>query len=454
MQKKKINIFLFFIAAVLILQLTESYKLILIFIKQGTIVFSFFTIFICTAYIFFNFKLFISFFNFAIFKNWFYLIFILPLFITFIHFMIGNVALDRFIYYSASYFLLPGSVFGATVILFSKIKTVKPIIWFYMVAFLITIVGIYISLYYYDIIRLIMLSSSNTEETALIATQKSRAIGFYGHANKAARSVLSISIVLLGAYFYNNNKLRNSLFIVFFVFIILLTGSRTTLLLSIIFLLIYLPRLFLKKLYNTHNDKRLLKCLNYSLIPIISIVLVVALYFLAGVMDSYGYSDLMSRFTDIISSDSSSGLENDQSVNARVEVIFQYLEKILDSLLIGYGPELRSIYIDEGIFLVASQNQYLEDAFAYGIPYMFFYLFVLTKTYLRLPMAMGIFGNKHVSFFKIFLFLFFIYGFSVNFLLINRITVIILGTFIGVYIANQKYLVVSKRVQESNNDSK
>lgn len=437
MISRKFNFLFSFITIILLLQLTDAYKLVLLVINKQTYVASIFTLICCCLFLIIYLKKTINLFRFKLFKLWFNLIFTLPAGITFIHFLLGNIVGSEFIRWEGI-FILSGSLFASSTLMFSHAKSINKINRFFWSALVIVIIGMVVSLINYDFIRSLMALDRATENIAYINSVNERAKAFYDHPNKAARALLFISIILLGSYLYNKSKFAIGVFSALSLILIAFTGSRTALLLSFIFLALYLPRVFNKTKFSVRGKKgRDNRVIIYSSIPIIILGLILFFSLSLVLLDDIGSSNVASRFeflTILTNDSSSSSLENDRSVQSRITVVFQYLTEIGDNIILGQGPALRNDYISKGIFAVASQNQFLEDAFAYGIFYSFYTIYVLFYSIKKISKEIMKDSDGFLYCFKIFLIVFVIYCFSVNYVFINTISVIVLGCFLGYYI--------------------
>lgn len=397
----------------------------------------------CFMFLIFNRLSFLSLFSNVLFKYWFLLIAGFPIISLFIHYIVRNITRSEFIYWFGIYLLSCG-IFSCTCLLISRIKNVRTINLFYGASFVVTIFGVWLSIEYYDLVRAFMTLNRSTEEIAYVISEKIRVVGFYDHPNIVARSFVFSSIFLFGSYFYNKSKFYISSFILVLLTFLLLTGSRTALILIAIFLTIYFPQFLFKKIFLIKGKFIIpYKIAAYLSIPLIFLFLFILFNFVSNYLIDLGYGDLVRRFTSLFNFGNEFASE-DLSAQYRVTVFFQYLHEISKSLLIGHGPILRSEYISKGIFIVASQNQFLEDAFSFGVFYVLFFIHTLRVSYTYSKTSIFLFSYKYLLFFKLFLLIFFVYCFSVNYMLIDDLMLIVLGTYVGAIISLSNFQADNK----------
>lgn len=419
----------------LLLQFTNSYKLLLLIINQQTYIWSIFLIIFFSFYIIVNNSKLSFLFKVPIFFHWLCLIFFLPIILLIFHFFLGNISLNQLIYWLGIY-SLAGGMFCSSSILFFNYNSSSKISIFYISAFIITVFGVWLSIEYYDIIRAFMTLNRATEDIAFISSEKIRVVGFFDHPNMVSRAFLFSSIIILGTYFYDKSIYLIILFIVLLLVCILFTGSRTVFILFFLFLMYYFPRIVFKDVFLLKSKKGyFLQFLTFFTVPIFALLIIFIFYLSSSYLSLLGYGDIINRFTSLIEFNTNN-FDNDVSANYRYEVIFQYLEYILKSPFFGYGPSLRNDFINRGIFSVASQNQFLEDSFSFGILYVLYFIFVFFKTIYSLPSSFYIFNENKLLFYKAFLYIVLLYCFSVNYLLINEVYLIAFGSLMGISILN------------------
>ena len=415
------------------LQFSDLYKVLIYPFNVTTQLFSIITIFITFFYIISNKISLKRLLNHKILRLWLWLVLYLPITINLVHFIIGNLSLNDFVYWF-SFLTMMGFLFLSTTIYFYKNSYPKYINQFFQLVLLSIVISLFIGWYDYEILRSLVKVSADLEE--YMYQDNSRAIGFYTQSNMLARSILFTFIIFAGTILYRKSSFINYNFIVLFTLMLLLTGSRTSMILFLIFLIFYIPRFSYKKIFSNSFNKKLKVITTVLTIPIailFTLLLLNAMPFFSKLITD---NNVYKRFSFITDTSSNSSLEKDRSVNARIIVFNQYISKIIDQPLIGYGSNKRSEYIKNNTFLNGSQNQYLENAFSFGIFYVTFFFYVFFYTIKKLKFDERITFDRYL-YFKIFLLLIIIYGFSVNYLLINRLFLITTGFFLGIYMKSQ-----------------
>lgn len=420
----------------LFLQVTDTYKIILLVIGKKTVFFSTLTLVFSIIYLLFNFRDYRKIYKFKIFKKWIWLILFLPLLINTIHLFIGNLSVSEYTYWF-SFILFCSLLFVLSAIYFSKhpLKTTNR---FFLFSFLSIIISFIIGNFNYNFIRALMSVSEVLDDTAFITSESIRSVGFYTQANIAARALLLFFILISGTYLIKKQKVVTYGSIFIFIFLVLMTGSRTVLILALLFCLFYLPKFIYRNIYLKVNSILItFKKLILSLfLPFFGILILLFFSLVVDFAKNYIDDSVINRFNFITEFSEIQNLEEDKSVNIRGVIINQYLGEISKNLILGNGPSLRNEYIKKRIFANASQNQYLEDAFSYGIFYVMFYIYVIIYTIYKVKLTY-IVDNDKFLFLGFLLLLILVYGFSVNYLLINRLFLITIGCFIGLVYSNK-----------------
>lgn len=428
------KIFTQLILLVLFLQLSDTYKLILILVNKQTVIASIITLLILLIYILVHFKRFKSILKDSLFKSWLNIIFILPIFFTTLHFFLGNLTFDDYQYW-IPFITFFGCLYVVSVMIFKNTESSNQINFLYGMALFAIIISFIITFINYDLMRGFMAVSRAKADIADKTSFSGRAGGFYMQSNVAAKAIVSIGVVIMGTFLYNKSKLINIFFAILLLVMILFTGSRTALAIIFITILIYLPpKIFSKSFARRDKQARLLKLIIYALIPIIAIISLLTIIGLSDLIAKFGFENLASRM-DFLSNVGDANIEDDVSFQYRMQTILDYSQFIVRSLIIGYGPQERTNLINSGVFSVGSQNEYLEGAFAYGILYIFYYIHVLVKTFKRLDWQYSIYNSKAILL-KLYIVVLTLYGFSLNSFSLDRVHVIVIGSLIGLYLAS------------------
>ncbi|WP_268035272.1 O-antigen polymerase [Algoriphagus sp. PAP.12] len=433
MLKRFSRYFSYLIIGILFLQITDTYKLLLLVFQKKTNVASILTLMICLFFLAFNFSIVKKFLKIRLLFSWFLLIWFFPVTISLIHFLLGNLDGGETIYW-LSFFSLFGTLFISSVYVFYKFGSTYFVFVFFLLAYLSIVLSFVLESINYDLFRSILSLSAETEDIAFVRTESNRSIGFYVQSNMAARALCFFSIFLYFSYFSSRKFLHKLVFFITTIALILLTGSRTSLL---IFVTI---ALYFSFYYKQHEQKKsiVIQGLLPSVVLILFFIPIFYLFlkYVSIMLTNYEYSFLSERLDFLISFfESNDSSISDESIEIRIMVINQYLGYIYDSLLLGYGPVKREEFLRLGNFTAASQNQYLEDIFAFGLFYFLFYLKVIVKS-IKIK-SFYTFGLPMFPFF-IFFFVILIFGFSVNYLLINRIVIISMGAFLGIFLRYQQ----------------
>lgn len=434
---------LFFI--LIFLQLTDGYKLVLLLFNQTTKVASILTLLLCLAYIFFNYKVFLQLYKNSLFKHWLRIILFLPIIFHCIHLVLDNITLAQFIYWiplNAFY----GSLFVVTAML-TQIKNSKRTINFMLIsAIIFIIIGLVVSIFYYPfILRLEILTGDTRYDPDNFLGEVNRAVGFYGQPNLAAKALLSVFIILVSSYLPEKSNLTSIIIVLIVLLAIFWTGSRTALLIISLVLLINNP-LIEKKI----RDKKFKGIGLYRVLLTIRFVIpvIIILFFLLFILESIDgelSKSLIGRFSFFNSLfDDNTALRQDVSIRQRLDIIGLYIEYILNKPIFGHGISLREDLIANDVFDIGAQNEYLEFAFAFGVFYVLYYIYVLIRTF-KLRINNSIENNLiELRALKITIVILFIYGFSLNYQYLDRVTVIILGLLLGILIKGRNSFLVAK----------
>jgi len=434
---KYIKVLFFFIV---FLQLTDTYKLPLLLIGQTTSTASLATLIMCMTYIAFNFSLFRKLLRQKLFKIWINIIVTLPAFFTTVHFFMYHLDLAEYIYW-ISFFLFFGSLYVVSAMLVYSEVSNKIVNRLFVFAIIAAIVGFIISAVNYPfILALMSLASNKTNAIESGVTEIQRAVGFFAQANTAAKAIVLYFIFLLGNYFYKFSKKINIIMMILFILMVFWTGSRTSLLIIFFVLIFFAPSILYPKVFNSES-----KGINLFKVFIILrsvfvawIGLLILNVFATSIADTQ-YGELAGRLDFLRNvGDNKNGLSEDVSLNARFEVINDYLFYIAQDFLIGKGPEFRNEMRKSGEFQIGSQNEYLETGLSHGIFYVFYYLYALIVTF-------NIVGDNKITrkinsgkSIKILVFVIFIYGFSINYIFLERVSVIVFGVLIGMYLRDKE----------------
>ncbi len=414
---------------ILFLQISDLYKLLLIPFGLTTNVFSIFTLLVCIVYIFARIKTVAFLWRKPIFRLWGNYLLIIPFFICTIHLIISNIEFSDYQYW-ISLLLLFFVLFVSSAIIGVTEKNEKWIKYLVQLSVLAGILSIVIGYVDYNIIKLFISVSANKAEYINSGVESAdRSRGFYGQSNVFAKAIVLHFVFLL--YFFVREKKLTFLIIGLFLVLVFLTGSRTSLIIYLFVVVACFP------LLETKSYKRFISAFRFIFIGVIILVFINQF---ASFSTSIGLPDLSSR----VSFDNTS-LQSDHSLNARVETIKKYANEISIYPLIGKGPFYRNYLIETGEFSIGAQNEYLEQALAYGIFFVLFYFFVLLITYTNKS-----YDNEIKGPIKILCIVIFIYGFSLNHLFLDRVIVIVLGLFLGINYGKKKEKLISNDAISNN----
>jgi hypothetical protein len=223
----------------------------------------------------------------------------------------------------------------------------------------------------YEFLREVMAFTSNPISASLKTT---RMIGFYQHPNAAAFSlVLFFAALACDRRFLTSNLSLQVVAAAAWLVGVLVTGSRTSLLLSLLVFAWYTANLM--KVRQIDSISTRVRALITPLAPILTISgSLLALLYIASSRADLGIM-LTDRFKSIVN------LFDDASANVRLSVLSDYLGDVVDSPLLGYGPDFASDQTRSGNYLNVSQNSWLEWAIAFGVPYSIVMAAMLWSTY-------------------------------------------------------------------------
>jgi hypothetical protein len=407
------------ILIILFLQITDLYKMLLLPFGLQTNSFSILTLLLGIVYVISNRKIVHGVLGFnKVFKGWLWLIWVFPIIFTLIHFFLLNLSTSQ-LFYWIPFISLFGVLFLCSAILVVKLESDKTVNVFFLFVFISAVLGIIISYTNFSLIA--KLTSTSASKLAFADAYSGsagidRALGFYGQQNVTAKAIVLSFLYLYTLGIAKDRKILKNLLIIVSLVCIYFTGSRTSLLMFFLQLMILIP------LFTDFSKMKLLKTGRFLIIGGVFVVILINLssYFVA-----LGLPDLTTR----LNFDSKS-LNDDASIGLRVETFNIYLEHIYNNVFIGRGPTYRQEMIDNKVFPVASQNEYLETAMAFGTGAVLYYFFLILFTFSKFVLKKNIYARLTCLLMTVFL----IYGFSVNYLFLDRFNVILLGVLLGLTI--------------------
>ncbi|MGJ1403288.1 O-antigen ligase family protein [Sphingobacterium siyangense] len=337
-----------------------------------------------------------------------------------------NVDTDQALYW-IPFISLFGSMFLSTAILVLKLRDVRTFNNLFILVFIASVIGIILSYTNFTFIAALISTSSAKSEFANVYSEViDRAPGFYGQQNLSAKSFVLSFLYLYVITFANSRQIIKNLLIIIALICIYFTGSRTSLILFFVQLMVFIPLL-------TNTSK--LKLLIIVRYVVLGIGFVVILFSLSNYFVSLGLPDLTTRLNF-----GQESLNDDESVNLRVLTIQAYLNQIYENLFLGKGPAYRQEMIKRGIFPVGAQNEYLETALAFGVFAVIYYVLLIVFTIKHFFNIGGIYSRVICAL----ILLFVLYGFSINYMFLDRFDVILFGGLFGLvlrerYIKNIEY---------------
>ncbi|CAM3966057.1 O-antigen ligase [Flavobacterium antarcticum] len=405
------------ILIILFLQATDLYKVLLLPFGLQTNSFSTATLVICLFYISFNIKNIKKILKFkTVFNFWLWMVWFFPVLFTILHLYLDNLnELD--LLYWVSFISLFGSMFLCATIVAFKNQRDKNFDIFFLLIFISSAVGIVLSYTNFGFIALLLsTSSANSTFAEDYSVAIDRALGFYGQQNLSAKSFVLSFLYLYVISLKNKNQILKYLLIVVGLICIYFTGSRTSMVIFFLQLAILIP------LFTISSKLKLFVVARYFALG--GLFILVLIWF-ASFSVSLGLPDLTERlnFED-------TNLSQDGSVNARIGSFNAYVDKVEENLLVGKGPVYREEMLKTNVFPVASQNEYLETAVAFGVVSVLYYILLLLYTVNKTLKD----KNDYAKTLGVLLLVFAIYGFSVNYLFIDRMNVILLGILFGLLI--------------------
>lgn len=211
-----------------------------------------------------------------------------------------------------------------------------------------------------------------------VSEYTTRAIGFYQHPNAAAFSLVLYFTCLA----CDKRFVTGSIFIQAFAAMaslvgVLITGSRTSLLLLAISFAWYFWNLAKPRGGSSFGALETVRqrALVAPLIPLAVLSMSIVLLQIITV----SRRDLASMVT--LRLQSLTDLGSDISTGQRITMITRYYSDLIESPLLGHGPDFATQQIATGTYLNVSQNAWLEWSVAFGVPYALFMAALLFATY-------------------------------------------------------------------------
>lgn len=394
------------------------------------------TLLICVIYLIkynFDFKFLL---RIKLFRLWLILLLVYPSISFLISYFFEYLSLNELIYWF-SYNLLYGLLMvGATLFSFRNSYAIIKKMAFYSI--LITLVGFILNYTNYGFTKRV-LEFSNAG--AASHEKLFRAVSFFSNPNAAALSIIIYYIIYI-----SNNEMKTFhpvkyvLLSVAVTGMVFLTGSRTSLLILALILLLYVIPSIVKEIMIRYNFSKSLSYLNLIIGGFFFLtVFISTLPFLSNFYSKLMGENILARFdflTNLISGNS--GLSQDRSVNYRLSIIPDYLERICENPIFGYGPQVVRNNLVSNVFENTSQNLFIEVAFIFGIPYMIFTLYIIFLSY-QYALRYRIKAYETFNILKVFIVLIVVLSFSMNNVFWLRAVVIALGFIIG-YTIKMGYL--------------
>jgi len=412
-------------SAVLLLNVSESFRIIMYAFELRSLFFSTLTLSLNVLYILLNFKYFTYIRRKTIYRCWLVALFVVPTLVIYFQFF-QNVVGDPI--YWISFLLLFSSLFTGAVIFALKVsyKYVNRIVG---ASLFITLLSFISNYFFPEVFRKIGELSGNKQAYVVHGASIERAVGFFSHPNEAAFSIVCFVILLMDVNNYKHVRLRKNLSVIgCCILLVFATGSRTSLLLFfIVFLFFFIPVL-IDSFSRSYRIQRKIATSVITAGGVLGTILIFILFSIVSkILLSSGYEQLGGRFsfTSLLSSSS-----DDESVNSRIGMIYIYFENISQNFFFGIGPERIRENLDSGFFDHVSQNSFVEGIMTYGAFYLAFFIYALFYSYS--------FSNQSImeekaayNPLKVFLLFVFLLCFSVSEVFLHRSTVIVFGLLIG-----------------------
>ena len=354
---------------------------------------------------------------------WIGTLLVVPTIIMSLQLLDDSLTVGRLVYWSAFSSTFTVVLVGAAV-LWSRWgqKLIKP---FFLACLAGAWLGFAVNWFAYDFIRQVMGFSSNPKAaTEYLA----RTIGFYGHSNVAAFSiVLYFTCLACNRAFLESRLLLQAVVSTASVVGVVITGSRTSLVLVAIVTIWYV-----RNLLSVHRDSSQGTRRQVMLAPLIPFAVIAMALLVLQVLASTR-QEMADVLTSRIGSiaDLATGGGTDTSAELRASILPYYFSDILESPLLGQGPDFAISQIEIGNYGSGSQNAWLEWSIRFGIPYAFL---VLASIYFTYRITAKVFARDHIplSFSRLSMILIFLITFSIASPLWIRSTVCVLGVLIGV----------------------
>ncbi len=294
---------------------------------------------------------------------------------------LGNKLISLFVLFVAFY-----------LIYFYGVSLIKTIIYFSSALIIIAFIWNLIHPgFFHNLFR--VLESPESSDYSML-----RLAGFFLNSNRAALvTICLLPFFLVLSKFSKNKSLTHSMHIAMISFFIVLTGSRTGIFMTIMY--IVMVSYFVKDIFNN--------VIYWLGIPLL-ILLFSATMFLtnaSGFLYRLGLDQIASRvefFQNV------NQFEEDKSVSSRLAAQKQYIKKIIENPIIGYGSEKAKELKIKKKFVKSSHNAFIENTFKFGVPYLFIVLIAFMLTFSLFWKA------KAYNEYWILIFILFAYSFSVN----------------------------------------
>lgn len=318
-------------------------------------------------------------------------------------------------------------------VLFPLLLLVAVVLWarwgsrlstpFFLACIVATWFGFFVNWFDYAFLRKILFYSSNPFAASFVAE---RTLGFYPHPNEAALSlVLCIASLACTREFLTSGYALQTIATTGSLAGVVITGSRTSLILVALVLAWYVRNILrVHGEASSGNRKRAL------LAPLIPVLVVVSSAFAIQLITS-SRADLAATVSARMASISTLASGTDESAVARKSVVTQYYSDLVESPLIGRGPDFAAYRIAQGSYRSVSQNSWLEWAMRFGVLYAVLIAVMIIFTY-RLALRVGRSQPLLLSYARLVLTIFVLVTFSMVDLFWMRQPVLVVGVLLGV----------------------
>ena len=322
------------------------------------------------------------FFKDRIFVAWVFILGIYPLLGNIIHFMTGEVS-SEFLIQQMGIDILNTLIFVTTAILTTQLSFSKLKVVLYCIL-IISVVGLYLSLTYPIIFKDVISMASGKVLSRVEKEDVGRAFGFFIQSNVAGLSLICYAVVLFMDANSKKGLPRTVIIYCVLLICILSTGSRSALLTYFLLTIIFiLPSTATKISMSYKTTRQNGYVMIFVLLGLIIPMLIIGAEHLFSSLDDSRFADLEERISFFFGGDITDKLSEDTSIEGRILAQKEYLKHISTSPIIGYGPQMSSIFRKNGSFWNSSHNLYLEIVFSYGAIYLLFFISTMIKTALN-----------------------------------------------------------------------